>query len=311
MDIREGPRHLRGGPPIARDFPHRDRGPDALRPIQSGYRAHRALHRRGNHAPQRSLDAGVEPVLVLARRLERGSGLSGDVVPRRGARGPWRARRLPHAPDDLCGVDTAALDTVSRPAGRRIRRAALAHVVLLGHVAAAGRLLVGGSGAVRAPATIATLSLAGHLRAVHADSLHVLVHRRPQDGARVARGPHRALLRIQPGRARQAPGPLPAQLSGAAAGNDLRRVLAGGLRAVLAVLSVFYRPRAHRGRAGLYEPPLRHLAHYGHRDLPLDQRAVYGVLFPHLVLAEGYGAPRCAAQAERYLPPRATRCGAG
>src|SRR5215211_3134954 len=126
------------------------------------------------------------------------------VVRRRGVRGLGHARRLPHAPDDLRRVVVAPLDSVAQPPAQRLREPHVAHVVLLGYVVAARRLLVGRSRAVCAPTPFATLSVAGHLRPVPADRLRLLVHRRPEVWTRVAHGLHRALLRAQPGPARHA-----------------------------------------------------------------------------------------------------------
>ena len=92
--------------------------------------------------------------------------------------------------------------------------------------------------------------------------------------------------------------------------TDLRDVRARGLRAVPAVLPVLHRPGAYRDRAGRYEPPLRHLADDGHRDLPLDQRVLHGLLFSYLVLGEGFHAPLRAARTVRARPPPAARGGA-
>src|SRR5215212_7659625 len=131
------------------------------------------------------------------------------VVRRRGVRGLGHARRLPHTPDDLRRVVVAPLDSVAQPPAQRLREPHVAHVVVLGHVIAARRLLVGGwrafcAPAFCAPASFATLSVTGYLRPVHADRLRLVVHRRPEVWTRVAHGLHRALLRAQPGPARHA-----------------------------------------------------------------------------------------------------------
>ena len=90
----------------------------------------------------------------------------------------------------------------------------------------------------------------------------------------------------------------------------LRHGRARGHRSAPAVLPVLHRSGPHRGRAGLYGLPLRHMADDGHRDLPLDQRVLHGLLFPHLVLGQGFDAPLRAVAASRARPPPATRDGA-